>query len=157
MRIPFAFCLLLLSTALAPAAVERPWEISLGPQKVLWIAEPREVSRLDLDAEMKSAALAVDETFAGEQHEDVLGLAFPPDFGTGPEHDFIYVALAYDSGTSGAAADRRSRIVQYQWDAEAHTLSDPREIRSGLPAFRLDERPMNVGLRSSSGADAYRR
>ena len=130
-----SFCLLLLSALLSPlsAAVERPWEISLGPEKVVWIPEPREVSRLDLDAEMKSAALAVDETFAGEP-DALLGLAFPPDFGTGPEHDFVYVALAYDSGTSGAVGDRRSRIVQYQWDAEAGTLSDPLELRSGLPA-----------------------
>ena len=131
------FCFLLLSAALSPlsAAVERPWEISLGPEKVLWIPEPMDtsVSRLDLDAEMKSVALAADDTFAGEP-DALLGLAFPPEFGTGPGHDFVYVALAYDSGTSGAAADRRSRIVQYQWDAEAQTLSDPVELRSGLPA-----------------------
>ncbi len=81
---------------------------------------------------MKSAALAVDETFAGEP-DALLGLAFPPAFGTGPEHDFVYVAFAYDSGTSGAEGDRRTRIVQYQWDAEAGTLSDPLELRSGLP------------------------
>lgn len=139
----FAFCLLVLSAALAPvsAAVERPWEISLGPEKVLWIPEPmdRSVSRLDLDAGMKSVALAVDETFAGEQRDDLLGLAFPPDFGTGMGHDFVYVAFAYDSGTSGAVEDRRSRIVQYQWDAEAGTLSDPVELRSGLPAGAQQE------------------
>ena len=138
-----SLCLLVLSAALAPvsAAVERPWEISLGPEKVLWIPEPMgsSVSRLDLDAEMKSVALAVDETFAGEQRDDLLGLAFPPGFGTDTDHDFVYVAFAYDSGTSGAAADRRSRIVQYQWDAEAGTLSDPVELRSGLPAGAQQE------------------
>lgn len=132
------FCFLLLSAALAPvsAGVERPWEISPGAEKVLWIPEPMEssASRLDLDAEMKSVALAVDETFSGEQRDDLLGLAFPPAFGSDTEHDFIYVALAYDSGTFGAVEDRRSRIVQYQWDAEAGTLSDPVELRSGLPA-----------------------
>ena len=85
MRIPsLAFCLFVLSVTLAPlsAAAERPWEISLGPEKVLWIPEPVD-SRLALDAEMKSAALAVDETFAGEEREALLGLAFPPEFGTG--------------------------------------------------------------------------
>jgi hypothetical protein len=130
-----AFCLLVLSATLAPlsAAVERPWEISLGAEKILWIPEPS-VSRLDVDTEMKSAALAVAETFSGDERDDLLGLAFPAAFGTDAEHDFIYVALAYDSGTSGAAQDRRSRIVQYQWDAEAGTLSDPVELRSGLPA-----------------------
>ena len=83
MRIPsVVFCLLVLSAPVS-AAVERPWEISLGLEKVVWIPEPVAASRLDLDAEMKSAALAVDETFAG-QREDLLGLAFPPEFGTGP-------------------------------------------------------------------------
>ena len=132
-----AFFFILISAALAPvsAAIERPWEISLGPEKVLWIPEPTEsnVSRLDLDANMKSVALAVDEAFAGER-DDLLGLAFPPEFGTDADHDFVYVAFAYDSGTSGAVEDRRSRIVQYQWDADAGTLGDPVELRSGLPA-----------------------
>jgi hypothetical protein len=130
-----AFCLFVLSTPVS-AAVERPWEISLGPEKVLWVAEPMDsgVNPLDLDAEMKSAAHAVDETFAGKPRDDVLGLAFPTEFGTGADHDFVYVAFAYDSGTSGAVADRRSRIVKYQWDAEAGTLSDPIELHSGLPA-----------------------
>jgi hypothetical protein len=131
-----AFCSLVLLASLAPvsAAVERPWEISLGPEKVFWILEPmeRSTSSLDMDAEMKSAALAVDKTFASESRDDLLGLAFPTEFGTGADHDFVYVAFAYDSGTSGAAADRRSKIVQYQWDAEAGTLSDPIELRSGL-------------------------
>ena len=131
-------CFLLLSAAFAPisAAVERPWEISLGAEKVLWIPEPMEssASRLDLDAEMKSVALAVDETFTGDERDALLGLAFPPAFGRDAEHDFVYVAFAYDSGSSGAVEDRRSRIVQYQWDAEAGTLSDPVELLSGLPA-----------------------
>jgi hypothetical protein len=132
------FCFLLLSAALTQvsAAVERPWEISLGPEKVLWIPEPMEssASRLNLDADMKSVALAVDENFSGEQRHDLLGLAFPPAFGSDADHDFVYVAFAYDSGTSGAEEDRRSKIVQYQWDAEAGTLCDPVELRSGLPA-----------------------
>jgi hypothetical protein len=133
-----SLCLLVLSASLAPAsaAVERPWEISLGPEKVIWIPKPMQssASRLDLDTEMKSVALAVDETFAGDERDDLLGLAFPPAFGSDADHDFVYVVFANDSGTSGAAKDRRSKIVQYQWDAEAGTLSDPVELRSGLPA-----------------------
>jgi hypothetical protein len=136
----FTFGFLLLSATLAPvSAAGRPWEISVGAERVLWIPEPMasSVSRLDLDAEMKSVALAVDETFAGEERDDLLGLAFPPAFGSDADHDFIYVAFAYDSGTSGAVEDRRSRIVQYQWNAEAGTLSDPIELRSGLSFFLL--------------------
>ena len=76
-----AFCLLVLSATLAPvsAAVERPWEISLGVEQILWLPEPS-VSRLDVDAEMKSVARAVAETFSGDERDDLLGLAFPTAF-----------------------------------------------------------------------------
>ena len=149
-----AFCLLVLSAPVS-AAVERPWEISLGPEKVLWVPEPMDsgATRLDLDAEMKSAAHAVDDKFSGEL-DDLLGLAFPTEFGTGADHDFVYVAFAYDSGTSGAVADRRSRIVQYQWDAEAGTLSDPVELRSGLPAS-IPVIPANAGIHLSGVHDGF--
>ena len=145
-----AFPALLLSAALAlpvsaaktsvspaaPAALEMPWEIALGPEKLRWIAGPMDssVSRIDLDAGMKSVALAIDEVFVGGNHDNLLGLAFDPEFGTGTDHDFVYVAFAFDSGKSGALEDRRSRIVQYQWDAEAGTLTDPIELLSVLPA-----------------------
>ena len=134
-----ALAALLLSATFALPALatgrETPWEIALGPEKVLWVPEPVDssASQIDLDAGIKSVALAIDEAFAGED-EDLLGLAFPPEFGMGTDHDFVYVAFAYDSGQSGALKDRRSRIVQYQWDAEAGTLSDPIELLSGLPA-----------------------
>ena len=121
----------------APATgPELPWEIALGPEKLLWVSEPMgsSVSRIDLDAGMKSVALAIDEVFVGERQESLLGLGFHPEFGMGTDHDFVYVAFAYDSGQSGAVEDRRSRIVKYQWDAEAGTLVDPVELLSGLPA-----------------------
>jgi glucose/arabinose dehydrogenase len=118
------------------SGLEMPWEIALGPDRVLWVLEPMDkgVSQMDLDTGMKSVALAIDEVFVGESHEDLLGLGFHPEFGMGTDHDFVYVAFAYDSGKSGAVEDRRSRIVQYQWDAEAGTLVDPVELRSGIPA-----------------------
>ena len=121
------------STSVSPAV---PWQIALGPEKLRWIPEPvdESVSRFDLDASMKSAALAVDEAFIGESHDNLLGLAFHPEFGMGTTHDFVYVAFAYVNGPSGALKDRRARIVQYQWDAEAATLSDPVELFSGLQA-----------------------
>jgi len=138
MRIPpLALSFLLLSALpVSATGLETPWEIALGPEKVLWIPEPlgSGVSQIDLDAEIKSAALAIDEAFAGEEHADLLALAFPPEFGMGTNHDFVYIAFAYDGGTSGAVEDRRSRIVQYQWDAEAGTLNDPVELLSDLPA-----------------------
>jgi glucose/arabinose dehydrogenase len=145
-----AFAALLLSAALAlpalaaktsvspaaPAALEMPWEIALGPDRVLWVPEllDKGVNQMDLDTGMKSVALAINEVFVGENHEDLLGLGFHPEFGMGMDHDFVYVAFTYDSGQSGAVEDRRSRIVQYQWDAEAGTLSDPVELLSGIPA-----------------------
>ena len=116
--------------------LEMPWEITLGPDKFLWLTERmgKRVSRIDLDTGMKSVALAVDEVFVGKQHEGLLGLALHPELGMGKDKDFVYVAYTYDSGTSGAVEDRRSKIVQYQWDAEAATLADPVDLVTGIPA-----------------------
>ena len=132
-----AFSALLLSaTPALPALAAMPWEIAQGQEKLRWVPEPLDdrMSRMDLDAGMKSVALAIDAAFVGESHDDLLGFAIDPELGLGSEHDFVYVAYAYDSGKSGAVEDRRSRIVQYQWDAEAGTLTDPVELLSGIPA-----------------------
>ena len=115
---------------------EMPWEITLGPDKVLWVTERRgeRVSRIDLDAGEKSVTLAIDEI--GKQHEGLLGFALHPELGMGKDHDFVYVAYTYDSGTSGALEDRRSKIVEYYWDAEAGMLVDPVDLLVD-PADRL--------------------
>ncbi len=120
-----ALSALLFSMLALPALAtgpERPWEIALAPEKLNWVPEPmdRSLNRFDLDADMKSVALAVDEAFVGESHDNLLGLAFHPEFGLGTDHDFVYVAFARES--------KRARIVQYQWDAEAGTLTDPVEL-----------------------------
>ena len=141
-----ALSALLLSTALAlpalaastggsaavPTALEMPWEASLGPDTFAWVtAGP---NGIDLEPEKKSVALAIDEVFAGKEQEGLLGFAFDAEFGMGKDHDFVYVATAYDSGQSGAVKDRRARIVQYYWDAEAGRLGDPLELLPDAPA-----------------------
>ena len=124
------------SESVLATGLEMPWEITLGPDKFLWFTERmgKRVSRIDLDTGMKSVALAVDEVFEGKQHEGLLSLALHPEFGMGRDKDFVYVAYTYDSGRSGAVEDRRSKIVQYQWDAEAAALVDPVDLLSGIPA-----------------------
>lgn len=132
-----ALCALLLSTALAlPAAaantaVPAALEITLGPDKFQRVTE--RVSGIDLDTDRKAVALAVEDVLVGEQHEGLSGFALDPELGTGKGHDFVYVAYAYDSGASGAGKDRRSRIVQYHWDAEAGTLGDPVDLFPDTP------------------------
>ena len=113
----------------APALPAIPTALGAGFSETVWA-----LGTEDLDASKKSVALAIDEVIDGESHEDLLGLAFHPEFGMGTDHDFVFVALAYDSGTTGAVKNRRSRIVQYQWDAEAGTLTDPVELRSNILA-----------------------
>ena len=121
----FALPALAASTAVL-AALEMPWEATLGPDKFEWVTG--RVSDIDLDTEKKSVALAIEEVFAGKENEGLLGFALHPQLGMGKDHDFVYVASTYDSGTSGAVKDRRSHIVQYYWDAEAGTLGDPVDL-----------------------------
>ena len=124
------------SESVLATGLEMPWEITPGPDKFLWLTERigKRVSRIDLDTGAKSVALAIDEVFVGKQHEGLLGLALHPELGMGKDHDFVYVAYTYDSGKSGAVEDRRSKIVQYYWDAEAAALVDPVDLLSGIPA-----------------------
>jgi hypothetical protein len=95
------------------AALETTWEISSAPGRA---------SGIDLDADKKSVALAIAEVFVGEEEEGLVGFALHPEFGMGKDHDFVYVAISY------AAEDRRSRMVQYHWDAEAGRLGDPVDL-----------------------------
>jgi hypothetical protein len=111
-------------SAAVPTALEMPWEASLGPDTFAWVtAGP---NGIDLEPEKKSVALAIDEVFAGKEQEGLLGFAFDAEFGMGKDHDFVYVAYAVN--------DRRARIVQYYWDAEAGRLGDPLELLPDAPA-----------------------
>ena len=116
--------------------LEMPWEITLGPDNMLWVTERmgKRVTRIDPQSGEKSVALTIDDAFVGPQHEGVLGLALHPELGKGTDHDFVYVVYTYDSGMSGAVEDRRSKIVQYSWDADAGTLGEPVELLAGIPA-----------------------
>lgn len=134
-----ALSALLLSTALAPPAastavslaVPAALEITLGPDKFERVTDS--VSDIDLDTDKKAVALAVDEVLAGGQHEGLFGFALDPELGMGKDHDFVYVAYTYGSGTSGGVKDRGSKIVQYHWDAEAGTLGDPVDLLPDAP------------------------
>ena len=124
------------SETVLATGLEMPWEIMLGPDKFLWVTERmgKRVSRINPDTGAKTVALTIDEVFVGKQHEGLLGLALHPELGMGKDHDFVYVVYTYDSGKSGAVEDRRSKIVQYHWDAEAATLIDPVDLLAGIPA-----------------------
>ena len=124
MRSPFrlpALSALLLAASLALPALPASLEPSPEPDPFVWASAASDGS--DLDPEKKSAALAVEEIFSGDEQEGLLGFAFDPEFGMGRDHDFVYVAMSGGSGASG-----RTRIVQYSWDAEAGELGDPLDL-----------------------------
>jgi PQQ-dependent dehydrogenase (s-GDH family) len=124
------------SESILATGLEMPWEITIGPDKHLWTTERagKRVSRIDLETGEKSVAVTIEDAFVGKQHEGVLGLALHPELGSGTNHDFIYVVYTYDSGTTGVVDDRRSKIVQFTWDANSSTLKEPIELVSGIPA-----------------------
>ena len=53
------------SGSVLATGLEMPWEITLGPDKFLWLTERmgKRVSRIDLDTGEKSVALDIDEGF----------------------------------------------------------------------------------------------
>lgn len=124
------------SASVLATGLEMPWEITLGSDNFLWVTERmgKRVSRIDIATSEKTVALTIGDVFVGEQHEGLLGLALHPEFGTGTDHDLVYVVYTYDSGSSGAVEDRRSKIVQYRFDAKAGKLGEPVELLTGIPA-----------------------
>jgi glucose/arabinose dehydrogenase len=119
--------------------LEMPWEIALGPDRVLWVPEPMDkgVSRIDLDAGMKSVALAIGEVFVGDQHEDLLG-GVHPEFGMGNDHDFVFVA--YATAASRVVEGRRPRSSSISGRRGGHAHRSGRASFRHLPALAPPKR-----------------
>lgn len=87
--------------------LDTPWDITMGPDGVIWVTERRGVvSRIDTASGQVSPVGTIE---AVEQSESgLLGLALHPDFAMSP-----WVYLAYSYSASGAI---QNRLVRRLWD-----------------------------------------
>jgi PQQ-dependent dehydrogenase (s-GDH family) len=137
------------SMRVVASGLEGPWEVAWGPDGQLWVTERtgRRVVRINPADGSRSVALTLPDVHQSVSQDGLLGLAFHADFLRGTSNDFVYVAFTYDDAP-GTALRRRLAIRRYTYDQSSRTLTEPRDILTGLPSH--DD---HVGGRLAFGPD----
>lgn len=122
------------------SGLDTPWDLSWGPDDVIWMTERRGViSRVNPSS---GAVTQVGEIDVVEQGESgLMGMAFHPDFDTQP-----YVYLAYSYGGSGR--NIRNRLVRMRFDGT--NLVSPETLLENVPGNRNHD-----GSRLTVGPDGF--
>lgn len=131
------------------SGLEGPWEVSWGPDQMLWVTERtgRRVIRINPADGSRTTLVTIPEVNTTFTQDGLLGLAFHADFGKQTGNDFVYVAFTYDDAP-GPALARRLVVRRYRYDQGAKTLVDPVDVLVGLPTHTD-----HVGGRLAFGPD----
>jgi PQQ-dependent dehydrogenase (s-GDH family) len=124
------------SSRVVATGLAGPWEVIWGPDSYLWVTERTagRVVRINPADGAVTLAVRIVEVYPGTSwHEGLLGMALHPDLLKGVGRDYVYVAYTYDAD-SGTALSRRLKLRRYTYNATAHTLGDPVDLISNLPA-----------------------
>lgn len=128
------------------SGLEGPWELTWGPDEMLWVTERtgKRVSRVDPKNGQKSVAITIDEVSSPGSQDGLLGMALHPELLQGTGNDYVYVAYTYVDESEGpdpnvADVDNPYRflygkIVRLSYDEASGKLSSPVELITGLPA-----------------------
>lgn len=128
------------------SGLKHPWEITWGPDGVLWVTERSagRVLRVDPSTGNKRTAAEIEEVVAPGGQDGLLGLALAPGFLAGRGPDYVYVSYTYNDPFEGpdpnvpdAMAAYRflyMKVARYAYDRLSGTLSDPVDVITGLPA-----------------------
>src|SRR5579862_9387836 len=123
-----------------------PWELTWGPDNMLWVTERtgKRVTRIDPVTGKQSVAITINEVSAPGSQDGLLGMALHPELLQGTGQDYVYVAYTYVDESKGAnpvVTDAKSpyrylygKIVRLSYDRASGTLSNPRDLVTGLPA-----------------------
>jgi len=111
---------------------EDPWEVTYGPDGWLWITERvgKRVVRVDPASGTRKVAITIDEVQQLLAQDGLLGLALHPQLLRGS--NYVYVMYTYDADP-GPAAERRSKIRRYTYDATTQQLGEPVDLLTNLP------------------------
>jgi PQQ-dependent dehydrogenase (s-GDH family) len=126
--------------------LENPWELTWGPDNMLWTTERtgKRISRIDPASGMHRIAVTIDEVSAPGSQDGLLGLALHPELLKGTGNDYVYAAYTYVDRSEGP--DRNvpdegnpyrylyGKIVRFTYNEAAGILSDPVDIITGMPA-----------------------
>jgi PQQ-dependent dehydrogenase (s-GDH family) len=111
---------------------EDPWEVTWGPDGVLWITERvgKRVVRVNPADGSRKVAISIDDVYQALAQDGLLGLALHPDLLRGSA--FVYVMYTYDSDP-GPEAERRGKIRRYTYDPASEQLDEPVDLLSDIP------------------------
>jgi PQQ-dependent dehydrogenase (s-GDH family) len=114
--------------------LEAPWEITLGPDGMLWITERvgRRIVRMDPTTGARAVLVTIEEALPIGGQEGVLGMALSPT-AAGDAVEHVYVGFTYDGDPTDVLA-RRAQIRRYSYDAATNTLAAPLTVIADLPA-----------------------
>jgi PQQ-dependent dehydrogenase (s-GDH family) len=123
-----------------------PWELTLGPDGMLWVTERtgKRISRIDPATGEQHVAIIIDEISAPGGQDGLMGLALHPELGQGSGNDYVYTAYTYvdeEKGPDPQVTDEASpyhhfytKIVRLTYNEADGTLGDPLDLITGLPA-----------------------
>lgn len=126
------------------SGLDGPWEITWGPDKMLWVTERtgKKVTRVDPATGNRKVAVTIEEVFAPGGQDGLLGMALDP--GLLKSSPYVYVAYTYVDKAKGPdlrVSDPTSpyrflygKIVRLTYDAKKQSLSNPVNVLTGLPA-----------------------
>lgn len=129
------------------AGLAGPWEITWGPDNMLWVTERsgKRILRIDPATGVQKVAAKIDEVSAPGGQDGLLGLALHPDLlrgGSGP--DYVYAAYTYVGQSKGPVPSVASpnspyrflysKIVRFTYNKADGTLSQKVDLITGLPA-----------------------
>lgn len=125
----------LFSARVLTSGLSNPWEITWGPDDMLWVTERSsgEVTRVDPSTGDQQTLLTLEDFSVDVQHQGLLGMALHPEFLKGTGNDYVYLAYTYGTGAD-AEPDPRQRLVRYSYDQEAQQLVDAVVLIEGIPA-----------------------
>ena len=126
--------------------LEGPWELTLGPDGMLWVTERTagRISRIDPTTGAQTVAITLEEVAAPGGQDGLLGMALHPELGQGTGKDYVYTVYTYLDETHApdlSVVEEDSpyrhlftKIIRLTYSPETGALSDPMELLTGLPA-----------------------
>ncbi len=121
-----------------------PWEITWGPDDMLWVTERSggRILRIDPATGATAVAATLYDMLTNSGQDGLLGLAFDPEFGKG--RDFVYAFYTYNDLTrlgDPTVTDPKSpfrnmygKLVRLAFDQRTGKLAAPVVLIDGLPA-----------------------
>jgi PQQ-dependent dehydrogenase (s-GDH family) len=116
--------------------LENPWEITWGPDDMLWVTEKSagRVTRVSPADGTKTTAVTIGDVLATPNSQDgLLGMALHPGLLKPGADQYVYVAYTYDADPA-STVKRQAKIARYTYDQGTQQLGNPVDLITGLPA-----------------------